>query len=106
MTAPSQEFLPLSEATFFILLCLSAADQHGYALMRAVARRSQGRLVLSTGTLYGALQRLVAAGWAQPGAAAGPRARRPYRLTPLGRRALQAEAARLRWLAGLAQNLE
>jgi DNA-binding PadR family transcriptional regulator len=95
--------LPLSEATFFILLCLAPGELHGYALRREVARRSQNRLVLSTGTLYGALQRLAQAGWVLPaGAAPGPRARRPYTLTPLGQRALRAEAARLRWLASLA----
>jgi DNA-binding PadR family transcriptional regulator len=54
---------PLTEATFFILLSLSPSPKHGYAIMKEVKNLSDGRIVFSTGTLYGALRRLLDQGW-------------------------------------------
>lgn len=54
---------PLTEATFFILLSLSSAPKHGYAIMKEVKELSKGQIVFSTGTLYGALKRLLEQGW-------------------------------------------
>lgn len=58
-----QDNLPLREATFFILLSLATAPRHGYAIMKDAARLSDGRVTLSTGTLDGAIKRLLEAGW-------------------------------------------
>ena len=55
--------LPLTETTFYILLSLSPGSSHGYAILKDVERLSEGRLVLSTGTLYGALKRLLERDW-------------------------------------------
>jgi len=107
-----QEQLPLSESVFFIVLSLAAGPRHGYAILKEVEALSEGRVVLSTGTLYGALKRMLEDGWiermdeAEPGDAnpqAGGRERKTYRLTDLGRRILDAESARLRRLAGMAR---
>lgn len=96
---------PLREPTFFILLSLTPDARHGYAIMQDIAALSDGRVKLSTGTLYTALKRLLDDGWieAVESADADPRRRQAYRLTPTGRRILQAETERLTTLATLAQ---
>lgn len=97
--------LPLTEATFFILISLAQEAQHGYAIMKDVERLSEGRILFSTGTLYGALRRLLDQGWIGPVAhgAGGGRPRKAYRLTAAGRRLLAAETDRLRTLVQTAQ---
>ncbi len=106
-TASTQDELPLTEATFFILLSLAPGPGHGYAIMKDVAALSDGRVTLSTGTLYGALARLLARGWVAriDSAEAGEtgRPRKAYELTPLGRRILAAEAERLQALVRAAR---
>jgi len=60
---------------------------------------SGGRVQLSTGTLYGALQRLLGDGWIQRvEERETPRDRRTYKLTSRGRRNLQMEIERMRHL--------
>jgi len=46
-----QASLPLTEATYFILLGLASEPKHGYAIMKDVTALSDNRVVLSTGTL-------------------------------------------------------
>ena len=96
------EQLPLTEATFFILLSLAPAPKHGYAIMQDVADLSSGRITLGTGTLYGALKRLLEQQWIirsnQPDDTDGGRPRKEYDLTDLGRRILKAETRRLKSL--------
>ncbi len=101
--------LPLTETTFYILLSLSPGASHGYAIMKDVERLSRSRLVLSTGTLYGALKRLLESGWiervseAAPTARGGPRRRKAYALTDLGQRVLEAETSRMEALVTTAR---
>jgi DNA-binding PadR family transcriptional regulator len=89
----------LTEATFFILLSLSPAPKHGYAIMKEVKVLSKGRIILSTGTLYGALKRLLDQGWIIRMDDVNPkgnaRDRKVYRLSEHGRRILKDEIARL-----------
>lgn len=100
------QYLPLTEATFLILLSLVPGPSHGYAILKDVEALSDGRIVLSTGTLYGALKRLLEAGWIervdeeQPDETGRPR--KAYRLTALGRRIVAAETARLQALLDVA----
>jgi len=93
-----KQFLPLSPAILHILLALSAADLHGYAIMQEIARQSDGRYRLGPGTLYDNLEKLLDNGVVQesarPSSGEDPR-RRYYRLTGMGRRLLAAELARL-----------
>jgi DNA-binding PadR family transcriptional regulator len=105
--ADVQDQLPLTEATFMIMLSLVSQPRHGYAIMKEVQHLSESRVILSTGTLYGVLKRLLELGWI---ARAGPseamrnaaddtgRPRIAYVLTDLGRCILDAEVARLRAL--------
>jgi DNA-binding PadR family transcriptional regulator len=79
-------------------MALAGEDRHGYAIMREVARQSDGQYRLGPGTLYDNLQRLLDKGLvaesAKPTDNDDPR-RRYYRLTNLGRQVLAAEIARL-----------
>jgi DNA-binding PadR family transcriptional regulator len=104
--------LPLSESTYLILVSLAPGPKHGYAIMKEVAALSGDRVQLSTGTLYGALKRLLAGEWirragedppAQPGTAGTGRRRRYYALTDRGAELLAAEVARLEALAAVAR---
>jgi DNA-binding PadR family transcriptional regulator len=58
-----QTHLPLTEATFLVLVSLVLGPEHGYAIMKDVRDLSEGRVVLSTGTLYGVLKRLLEGSW-------------------------------------------
>ena len=95
--------LPLSEAVFLVLLSLAEQPRHGYSILKDVEQMSGGRVVLSTGTLYGALQRLLSQGWIERFETEDTsRDKRAYRLTTKGKRNLQAEHERVRHLARLA----
>ena len=90
---------PLTESTYFILLSLSLGPKHGYAIMKDVQELSESRVLLSTGTLYGALKRLLDQGWIMRlddvDAKGTVRDRKVYKLSENGRRALKDEIARL-----------
>jgi DNA-binding PadR family transcriptional regulator len=104
MNAP-QESTPLSEATFLILLSLADEPKHGYAVIKDVEAMSGGRVVLGTGTLYGAIKRLLDFGWiVRSGeSSTGGRERYEYALTPEGRNVVEEEARRLQRLASAAR---
>jgi len=51
------KYLPLSEATFYVLAALDE-PLHGYALMQKVETMSEGNVVIGPGTLYGAFAAL------------------------------------------------
>ena len=87
---------PLTPALFHVLLSLADGEKHGYAILKEVAARTDDKVVLSTGTLYGIIKRLLADGWIRESALGSTERRRAYRLTPLGRKVALAEAERLR----------
>ena len=107
-----QSFLPLTEATFFILLSLSPGPKHGYAITKAVNQMSGGRIIFSTGTLYGAIKRLLEQGWiirngeGEEGTNETTRSRKDYELTSLGKNVLNAEVARMNELVQLAVSIQ
>lgn len=100
---PSKELpqgLPLPPAVFQILVALADQDRHGYAIMQDVAARTDGRMKLSPGTLYGAIRRMLEDGLIveldeRPDPDEDDERRRYYRLTRLGREVAQSEADRL-----------
>lgn len=98
--------LPLSETTFLILVSLDDKPKHGYAIMKDVQSLSQGRVRLSTGTLYGAIKRMLKDNWIRRvelvDEQEDARQRKFYALTNRGRRVLDAEAERLRDLVAIA----
>ncbi len=89
--------LPLTPAVFHILLALAKCEKHGYEIMKEVRQDSQGKVKMGNGTLYGSLKRMLSDGFVEY---AGDRAgdddarRKYYKLTNLGRQALQAEMKR------------
>jgi len=95
-----QELLPLTPPVFHILLAVSDEERHGYGIMQDVARQTEGSLLLGPGTLYGCLKRMLAAGLVaesdeRPDPEMDDERRRYYRMTPLGKRVVRAEAQRL-----------
>lgn len=94
-----QDTKPLTEPVFLILTSLAAQPRHGYALLQDVERISNGRVILSTGTLYGALRRLLEDGLIERFEQEDTsRDKQAYQLTGQGRRQLQAEVERLKQL--------
>jgi DNA-binding PadR family transcriptional regulator len=98
--------LPLREPTFYIMLSLSPGPKHGYAILKNVEELSEGSVKLGTGTLYGAIKRLLDRGWIRrvndPIPNGTDRERKAYVLTEQGRRVLNAEIARLQKLVSVA----
>jgi DNA-binding PadR family transcriptional regulator len=93
----------LSEPVLLVLLSLAEQPRHGYSILKDIESMSGGRVLLSTGTLYGALQRLLDNNWIERVEEEdAPRDRRTYKLTSRGRRNLQAEIERMRHLTKLA----
>lgn len=87
----------MREPTYFTLAALLDGPLHGYAIAKRAEAVSDGRVRLTAGTLYTALDRLLGQGLivADGEEVVDGRARRYYRLTDSGRQALRAEAARL-----------
>ncbi len=109
-----QTLLPLHEPTFFILLSLALYHKHGYAILKDVEGLSHGKIRLSTSTLYEALARLLDQGLIErvedesnkPGEAQTEhpgKPRKAYRLTPMGRKVMEAEIRRMQALVSAAR---
>jgi DNA-binding PadR family transcriptional regulator len=108
MTDRPDSLLPLQPTTFHILLSLTDEDRHGYAIILDVARRTNGELKLSAGTLYRSIQRMLELGLIEetttrPAPEMDDERRRYYRITPFGTAVTQAEAGRLRNLLKMAR---
>jgi len=88
----------MREPTYFILLALHREPMHGYAITAQAKELSEGRVKLTAGTLYGALDRLEKQGLIEVDREeqVNGRRRRYYRITEAGEAATQAEAIRLR----------
>ena len=83
-----------------MLVALADGEKHGYAIGKEVALRTDGGVQLRAATLYTVIKRLLENGFidessARPEPDADDERRRYYRLTPRGRKAAEAEAARL-----------
>lgn len=96
--ATPDEHLPLRSVEFHILLSVVDRPRHGYAILQEAEERTAGRPGFEIPTLYRALRRLRDVGVIRIAASPEPEAdeRREYwEATPLGRRVLDAELARL-----------
>src|SRR5215210_2518084 len=108
VTRTPESLLPLTSAVFHILLALADGERHGYGMMQEIAARTDGKLRMGPGTLYGSIKRMLAAGMIEesgerPDPALDDERRRYYRLTDFGRRVVEAEARRLAELVGVAR---
>lgn len=93
---------PLTPAVFHILLALYGRERHGYDIMQQVKEDSRGQVKMGPGTLYGSLDRMIAAGLVIESNRQDPR-RVYYKLTALGESALRAESERLSAIAATAR---
>lgn len=84
----------LTEAVYYILLSLTT-PLHGYGIMQKTSQLSNGRLVISAGTLYGAINTLLDRGWIKQLIVAEESRRKEYVITEDGKAVLRAELARL-----------
>lgn len=102
-----QQYLPLTETTYYLLLSLASEPRHGYAILKDVQNLSSGKIILSTGTLYGAIKRLVELEWIERFENSveieNGRPRKEYRLTNLGRQIFSAEYSRIEKLVTTSQ---
>lgn len=95
---------PLTEPVLLILLSLAGQSRHGYSILKDVEEMSGGRVILSTGTLYGALRRLLEERWIERTAQQDTaRGKVSYRLTTVGRSRLQGELDRIKHITRLAR---
>lgn len=93
------EMRPLTEPVLLILMSLAEQPRHGYALMKDMEELSGGRVRVSTGTLYGALGRLLDDGWIERYLQEDTsREKQAYRLTRVGLKALKTELERMKQL--------
>ena len=97
-----ERLLPLAPAILHILISLGEGERHGYAVMQEVAERTDGKVRMSPGTLYGSIRKMLDEGLIEElfrRGAQGPliddERRRYYRVTKFGRAVAAAEAERL-----------
>ena len=99
----------VTPAMFHILLALADRQRHGLGIVREVEDRTNETVRLGPGLLYGSIKKLVTAGYIEEPAKRPPPnrddpRRRYYRITRRGRSALEAEAAHLEQLVGIARD--
>src|SRR6202035_3334419 len=96
---PDSASRPLTESVLLILLSLADKPRHGYALMKDIETLSAGRVRMTTGTLYGALRRLLEDAWIERFEQEDTsRDKQAYRLTATGREHLHLELNRMKQL--------
>jgi len=99
--------IPLKPVDLQILLVLTEQDLHGYGIVKDIEARTEGQIRLEPGNLYRYIRRLESEGLVDEATTEarepGEERRRYYTVTGLGRRVLQAEAARMRALAAVVE---
>ena len=85
--------MPSGALMMLILRVLRSGPLHGYAIAQRIHSLSSEVLHVEEGALYPALQRILLKGWATAewGVSETNRKVRFYRLTPAGRKQLEAE---------------
>lgn len=86
------KYLPLSEATYYVMVALNE-PLHGYAVMQKVETISEGNVVIGPGTLYGAFAALEKQGLIEK--VSEQDRRKTYGLTNKGRLVLAEQVRRL-----------
>ena len=104
MKPEPEDFLPLKPVPFQLLLSLASTEQHGYGLVQDIAARGALPKRLDPGNPYKSLRALlddalIVESERRPAADLDDERRRYYRLTPLGRKVDEDEAARLERVA-------
>jgi len=102
MTNKLEKYLPLSEATFYIMMAL-VEPMHGYAIMQQVEEVSKGMVKIGPGTQYGAFstlekERLIVM-------VSKENRRKIYLLTDKGKQVLVLQAERVKIMNQYAQQI-
>ena len=99
---PYSKYLPLSEATFYVMLALTQ-PMHGYAIMQKVETMSGGSVTLGPGTLYGVFGTLEKQALIVK--VAEEERRKVYALTEVGKAVLAEQVRRLEIMVSSARAL-
>ncbi|MCF0245257.1 MAG: PadR family transcriptional regulator [Ileibacterium sp.] len=86
------KYIPMTEATFYILLFLQQED-HGYSISKKTAELTSDEVRLPPGTMYGALSKLEKDGLIQT--VRTENKRKIYKLTEQGQHILDLEKGRI-----------
>ena len=98
---PRDAGLPPGTLMMLVLRVLKTQPLHGYAIAQRIHLLSADELRVEEGSLYPALQKLLIKGWVKAVWRASDSGRqvREYRITPSGRRRLEAEVEEYRRMA-------
>ena len=90
---PETSGVPPGTLVMLVLRVLQSGSLHGYAIAQRIHTITNDVLQVEEGSLYPALQRILLKGWAKAewGISETNRKVRFYRLTPAGRKQLEAE---------------
>ncbi len=99
--------MPSGALVLLILRVLRSGALHGYAIAQRIHVLSSEVLHVEEGSLYPALQKILLKGWvtAEWGISETNRKVRFYRLTPAGRRQLEAELSEYDRVHGAIQSV-
>src|SRR5690348_3810819 len=99
---PRDEIPPGTLYMLILRVLARRGELHGFEIAKAIESLSQDILQVEEGSLYPALQRMLIKGWVKAhwGATAENRRARYYRLTPLGRKQLEAELSQFERVVG------
>jgi DNA-binding PadR family transcriptional regulator len=100
--------LPLTPVVLHILLVLAEGERHGYGIAQQIEAATDGQMRFGPGTMYGSIQRMLTSSLIEEAAQRkrpepDDERRRYYRITPFGRRVLEAELERLVSVVNLAR---
>lgn len=93
-------YVPMTETAFFILLCLREPN-HGYGIVQAVEKMTEGAVRLTPGTMYGSLSKMEKDKLIR--FVREEEKRKIYQITDLGTEVLQTEVLRIRRLYKIVQ---
>ncbi len=85
-------YVPMTETAFYILFCLRRPN-HGYGIVQAVERLTEGAVRLAPGTMYGSLSKMEKDGLIR--FLREEEKRKIYQITELGREVLDTELKRI-----------
>ncbi|HEX9885918.1 MAG TPA: PadR family transcriptional regulator [Longimicrobiales bacterium] len=105
---PTDHVSPIPSAEFRVLLALLDGPKHGHGIKLDIRQRTDGRVDMGPGTLYGAIKRLAGRAWiveveAPPPSSQRDERKRYYALTQSGRGAAAEEVGRMEELLGIAR---
>ena len=99
---PRDTGLPPGTLMMVVLRVLTRQPLHGYAIAQTITTLSRDELSVEEGSLYPALQKLLIKGWVKAAWRESDSGRqvREYRITPSGRKQLDAEMVEYRRMTG------